>query len=144
MLEEAPTAVWPCPVGVNLQQHWASLGWDLSAEVWSRTVGDLQVNVKKFYVDWFEIDRNFKVEPFKAEVEPGVEVAVKLHVGVEFNRGGLVGLGGEVFAQSPVPSALEVENNAGLPVVNEGNAREGIIVIFDVDVWENVTVAEVK
>ena len=144
MLEEAPTAVRPCPVSVDLQQHWAGLGWDLSAEIRSRTVGDLQVNVKKFYVDRFEIDRDFKVEPFKAEVEPGVEVAVKLHVGVELNRGGLVGLGSEVFAQSPVPSALEVENKAGLPVVDEGNAWEGIVMFFDVDVWENVTVAKVK
>lgn len=142
VLEEAPRAVGPTPISIHLENNWLGSSWDASAQ-WQRWVALVQIDWEGLNVERYEIEVNAEVEEFKGHHEPCIEVALKLDVGVELLNV-LSSLWKLVFAESPVPTALDVPCKAGLPFSYEGGPSEGFCAWVDVFVWPDENVIERK
>ena len=142
VLEEAPRAVGPPPISVHLENNRLGSSWDASAQ-WQQWVALVQIEWEGPNVEWCEIEVNAEVEEFKGHHEPCIEVGVKWEMGVELSDV-LSSLWKLVFAESPVPSALDVPCKAGLPFSDEGGPREGFLAWVDVFVWQDKNVIERK
>ena len=90
----------------------------------------VKVDVEGFNVDWREVELDLEIEEFKAHHEPGVEVGVKLNVGIELERVNFR-LRKLNLAESPVPCALDVPCESGFPVSDEGGPRDGFFAWVD-------------